>query len=78
MGSWIAGLLGAETAAALAIMAVVLMAYVTTKVHLESKQNASEASPQTNQLGSAKRVRAWDDTATTPVLLEDRSVGGQT
>ena len=42
MGSWIAGLLGAETAAALAVMAVVLMAYLTTRVHLESRQNARE------------------------------------
>ena len=42
MGSWIAGLLGAETAAALAVMAVVLMAYLTTKVHSESRQNARE------------------------------------
>ena len=42
MGSWIAGLLGAETAAALGVVAIVLVAYLTTKIHLESKQNARE------------------------------------
>ena len=42
MSSWIAGLLSAETAAALAVIAVVLMAYLTTRVHLNSRQNSRE------------------------------------
>lgn len=39
---WLAGLLSAELAAAFATVSVVLLVYLTTKVHLDSKQNARE------------------------------------
>ena len=35
--------------------------------HVGDVSMSSEASPQTDELGSAKRVRAWDDTAITPL-----------
>ena len=58
MGSWIAGLLGAETAAALAVMAVVLMAYLITRVHLESRQNAREHAELREAINSLGEVVA--------------------
>ena len=58
MASWIAGLLGAETAAALAIMALVLMAYLTKKVHLESRQNAREHAELRDAINSLREVVA--------------------
>ena len=51
-------MLGAETAAALAVMAVVLMAYLITKVHLESKQNAREHAELREAINSLREVVA--------------------
>lgn len=42
MGSWFAELLNADTAALVAIVTLVLMVGLASKVHLESKQNARE------------------------------------
>ena len=42
MGSWGAELLSAESAALLAFVAVTLLVYLATKVHLESKQNTKD------------------------------------
>ena len=42
VGPLFARLLSTETLAALLVSAVVLLVYLATKVHLESKQNASE------------------------------------
>ena len=42
MGPWFTALVSAESATMLAFVAVMLLVYLTTRVHLESKQNARE------------------------------------
>lgn len=42
MGPWFTALVSAESATMLAFVAVVLLVYLTTRVHLEPKQNAME------------------------------------
>ena len=42
MGRWFTALVSAESATMLAFVAVMLLVYLTTRVHLESKQNARE------------------------------------